>query len=185
MQIKNTHERFGVVSKTFHWLIFILITLQFYLIWTFESMLKINPARGTYMFFHKSVGLTILLVAIAWIIWRRFNVLPTPLPNQYSWQHYLAKTTHILLLIGIVAMPLTGIVMGMAAGRSLDWFGIYTITPFSFVPHNDVLAGRLKLTHEIIATALVGLVILHTLGALVHHFIYKDNVLRRMLPFGK
>lgn len=182
MRIKNTFERFGVVSKTFHWLVFVLITVQLYLIWMFETLTKTDPTRGTYMFLHKSVGATILLVAILWIIWRRFNVLPMAMPQPHSWQHRLAKFTHISMLIAIVALPISGLFMSMAAGRGLDWFGIFTIAPFGFIPHSETLAGQFKVTHQIIATILIGLVTLHVIGALVHHFIYKDNVLRRMWP---
>ena len=183
MQIKNTTERFGAVSKVYHWLIFALITLQFYLIWMFETLSKLDLSRGNYMFFHKSVGATILLLAIMWIIWRRYNVLPKPFPKQNSWQHHLAKFVHIALFTTIIAMPVTGLFMSMAAGRGLDYFGLFTIAPF--IPHNEVLAGYLKSAHIIIAWVLVGLVVLHALGALVHHVIYKDNVMRRMLPFVK
>lgn len=185
MQLKNSLERFGAITKTFHWLIFILITTQLYLIWMFETLSKEDPSRGQYMFFHKAVGATVLMVAILWIIWRWFNVLPAPKPSRDSWQHKLAKFTHTCLLIGIVILPLSGALMSLSAGRAIDWFGIFTIPVFSFVPQSEALAGFFKSTHQLIAFVLVTLVGLHIVGALIHHFIYKDNVMRRMLPWVK
>ncbi len=182
MDFKNTPAKFGVVSKTFHWLIFVMITAQLYFIWMFETLSKDDPGRGNFMFLHKSMGATILVIAILWIIWRLFNVLPTPRPHARSWQHYLAKTVHTLLLIGIVVLPITGILMGMASGRSLDWFGVFTLNPASFIPQNDTLAGLLRDAHIVIAFSIIGLVGMHIVGALVHHFAYKDDVLKRMLP---
>ncbi len=69
------------------------------------------------MFWHKSIGATVLILAIFWLIWRRYNVLPTPKPGPSSWQYYAAKIAHGLLLTFIVLLPISGIIMGMAAGR--------------------------------------------------------------------
>ncbi|HLF67321.1 MAG TPA: cytochrome b [Gammaproteobacteria bacterium] len=185
MQFKNTPDRFGMISKSFHWLMFVLISVQLYLIWTFETLQNTDPSRGLYMHFHKSVGVTILLVGILWIIWRMRNIHPMPLPSRGSWQHRLAGITHNLLLLGVIAMPISGLFMSLTAGRNVDWFSIYTLTPPAFIPVNEVWAGNFKLAHQLIATALIALVCLHVAGALVHHFIYKDRVLKRMLPFVK
>ncbi len=185
MQLKNTPNRFGAITKSIHWLMFILVSVQLYLIWMFENMSKTDPTRGTHMYLHKSVGTTILLLGIFWIIWRMINTHPKPLPFAGSWQHRVSRITHNLLLLCVVAMPITGILMSLSGGRNVDWFTLYTLTPPAWMPVNTVWSGNFKLAHEIIATTLITLVGLHTAGALVHHFIYKDTVLKRMLPFTR
>ncbi|MGA2655249.1 MAG: cytochrome b [Gammaproteobacteria bacterium] len=172
MCIKNTTQKFGILSKFFHWTIFLCITAQLYYVWLFKDM-----------FWHKSIGALVLILGILWIIWRFFNILPTPKPGPESWQYYAAKITHNLLLLCIILLPVTGIIMGMANNRPLDWFGIYTIMPASFIPQNETFAGYFSLAHTVIGYGLVGLVCIHILGALKHLFIDKDDVLRRMLPW--
>jgi cytochrome b561 len=171
MSFKNTTQQFGTLSKFFHWTIFLCITAQIYFVWLFKNM-----------FWHKSIGATVLILAIFWIIWRMFNVLPTPKPGANNWQYYAAKITHTLLLICIVLLPISGIIMGMANNRSFDWFGIYTVNPLSFIPQNETFAGYFGWMHTIVGYTLVTLVSLHILGALKHYFIDKDDVLKRMLP---
>ncbi len=184
MSFKNTTHTFGSISKLFHWLIFVLFTAQLYFIWIFYGLSQDDPTRGNYMFLHKSFGATILILAVLWIIWRWINVHPTPIPNTNNWQNKLARMTHALLLIGLVLLPLSGILMGMAGGRDLNWFGIYILKPFSFMPQNEMIGGALNTAHTVIGYSLIALICLHIVGALLHHFYYKDAVLKRMLPFS-
>lgn len=172
MHIKNTASQFGAVTKFFHWTIFVCICAQLYYVWLFKDM-----------FWHKSIGVLVLFLGVLWIIWRLFNISPTAKPGPSSWQYYVAKITHQLLLLCIVLLPVTGIIMGMANNRPLDWFGIYTLTPASFIPQNEAFAGYFSLTHELIGYTMVALICIHILGALKHVFIDKDDVLKRMLPF--
>ncbi|MFA6038034.1 MAG: cytochrome b [Legionellales bacterium] len=172
MSLKNTTQKFGSVSKFFHWTIFLCVSAQIYFVWVFKDM-----------YWHKAIGATVLLLAIFWLIWRMFNVVPTPKPGPNNWQYYAAKIAHNLLFACIILLPISGIIMGMAFNRSFDWFGIYTITPFSFIPQNETFGGYFSLAHTIIGYSLVALVSVHILGALKHHFFDKDDVLKRMLPF--
>lgn len=171
MQLKNTFQKFGAVSKCFHWIIFLCITAQIYYVWIFKDM-----------FWHKSIGALVLILGILWIIWRLFNIVPSPKHGPTHWQYYAAKITHNLLLVCILLLPLSGIVMGMANNRPLDWFGLYTIMPASFIPQNETFAGYFSLMHTVVGYALVALICFHLLGVLKHFFIDKDDVLKRMLP---
>ena len=77
-------------------------------------------------------------------------------------------------------MPLCGWIMSVASERVPSFFGFFRL-PLPIKP-NKALALFMKESHEIIAWILVGMVVLHVLAALKHHFINKDNVLKRMLP---
>jgi cytochrome b561 len=171
MQLKNNQYRFGTITKTFHWLVFLLVCAQFALAWVFDNM-----------FIHKAIGFTLLPLVILWVIWRFFNIQPRP-QNAKGWQKPAASITHNLLLLGVFALSVSGIFMSVANGRPVQWFNLYTLEPF--MAKNEQLAGYFKLSHEYIAYALIGLVTLHVAGALLHHFYYKDQVLKRMLPFVK
>jgi cytochrome b561 len=111
------------------------------------------------------------------------NISPQSFSQPKTWQDNLAISVHLGLFLCIILIPLSGIIMGMSAGRDLNYFNLVTIKPFAFVPQTEALNGQVKLAHEWISYFLIGLVVLHVIGALTHHFIYKDNVLRRMLPW--
>jgi cytochrome b561 len=80
-------------------------------------------------------------------------------------------------------MPLTGWMMTSARGFPASWFGFFQLP--DVVPKNDALYQAMKETHDTLALALYAIVFLHVAGALKHHFVLKDDVLRRMLPFTK
>src|SRR5262249_37343117 len=132
---------------------------------------------------HKSVGLTILALVVLRLLWRWAN--PTPvLPSTLKpYERALAGVTHFGLYLILFAMPLTGWMMTSARGFPVSWFGFFQLP--DFVPKNDSLYNAMKDTHHVLAAALYAIVSLHVLAALKHHFILKDDVLRRMLPFTK
>jgi len=90
---------------------------------------------------------------------------------------YLVKSVHGLLYIAMIAFPLTGIGMSMMGGRKVLVFG--HALP-ALLPKNESIAKILYTSHVWISYAIIALVSMHVLGALFHHFVRKDNVLRRM-----
>ena len=132
---------------------------------------------------HKSVGITILGLAVLRLLWRWMN--PTPaLPDTLKpYERVLATLTHAGLYVILFAMPLTGWMMSSARGFPVSWFGFWQLP--DFVPKNQELYNAMKETHETLALALYVIVFLHAAAALKHHFFLKDDVLRRMLPFTK
>jgi cytochrome b561 len=80
-------------------------------------------------------------------------------------------------------MPLTGWMMSSARGFPVSWFGFIQLP--DFVPKNKSLYDTMLETHETLSWALYAIVFLHVVAALKHHYILKDNVLKRMLPFTK
>jgi len=182
MQIKNTKSTYGAVSKFLHWtgglLIIGLLGLGLYM----ESL---DPAPGKYELYgiHKSLGIIVLALALTRVIWRRLNVTPS-LPSKMAKGKKLgAHGTHFLLYILMLAMPLSGWLMSSAGGHTVTIFGWVTLPPL--VDKNPNLGGIAHSAHGIIGWALIGLIALHFLAALYHHFVEKDSVLRRMLPFSK
>jgi cytochrome b561 len=104
-------------------------------------------------------------------------VLPTTLK---PYERVLANVTHFGLYLLLFAMPLTGWMMTSARGFPVSWFGFFQLP--DFVPKNDALYNAMKETHDTLALALYAIVALHVAAALKHHFVLKDDVLRRMLP---
>jgi polyisoprenoid-binding protein YceI len=80
-------------------------------------------------------------------------------------------------------MPLTGWIMTSARGFPASWFNLFQLP--DFVPKSKALYDAMVVTHATLAGSLAVIVALHIAGALKHHFVLKDDTLRRMLPFGR
>jgi cytochrome b561 len=179
MGIRNTTSRWGHVSQFLHWLIVALIITQVILANIAED-LPLGMKKLAMFARHKSVGITILALAVIRLVWRWAN--PTPeLPTTLKpYERVLAGLTHFGLYLILFAMPLTGWMMTSARGFPVSWFGFFQLP--DFVPKDDTLYKAMKQTHDTLALVLYAIVTLHVLAALKHHFFLKDDVLRRMLP---
>jgi cytochrome b561 len=133
---------------------------------------------------HKSVGLTILMLTLARLASRLSGHRAIPLPDTSPrWQRLLARTTHVLFFVLLIAMPLAGWISTTAAGGSVEYFWLFRWPDFPGVPLDKALAKSVIGLHEIAGKTLIGLIVLHIAGGLKEYFVDKDNVLQRMLPF--
>lgn len=182
MTLRNTPDRWGAVSQLLHWVIVALIAVQAALGLT-GLMLPIGMEKLAVFARHKSVGITILGLAALRLLWRWLNPTP-PLPsNLKPHERFLAHFTHAALYMLLFAMPLTGWMMSSAHGFPVSWFNLYQLP--DLVPKSEPLFDALVITHAALAISLAGIVTLHIAGALKHHYVLKDDTLRRMLPFGR
>ena len=182
MSIRNTRERWGPLSQFLHWLIVALIALQAALGLT-GLMLPLGLEKLVVLARHKSIGITILGLALLRLLWRWLNPIP-PLPsNLKPHERFLAHFTHAALYVLLFAMPLTGWMMSSARGFPVSWFNLYQLP--DLVPKSESIYDAMVTTHAVLAIALALTVVLHIAAALKHHFVLKDDTLRRMLPFGR
>ncbi len=182
MAIRNTSERWGSIAQLLHWLIVALIALQATLGLT-GLLLPLGMQKLAVLARHKSIGITILGLAALRLLWRWLNPTP-PLPsNLKPRERFLAHFTHAALYLLLFAMPLTGWMMSSARGFPVSWFNWVQLP--DLVPKSEMLYGAMVRTHAALAIALALIVALHIAGALKHHFVLKDDTLRRMLPFGR
>jgi cytochrome b561 len=180
MALKNTTRRWGAVAQSLHWLIVLFIITQFTLATMFDD-LPAGARKLTLLSRHKSVGITILMLAVVRLAWRRANPIPLLPDTLKPWERSLAKWTHGLLYVLLFAVPLAGWTMSSARGFPVSWFGLFTLP--DLVPKNKALYEVLVTTHGILAWTLGTVAVIHLLAALKHHFVLKDDVLKRMLPF--
>jgi cytochrome b561 len=182
MSIRNTASRWGAFSQFLHWLIVALIILQVILA-KYAEDLPISPKKIAVYGWHKSVGITILGLAVIRLLWRWANPTPVLPGTLRPYERVLATLTHAGLYVLLFAQPLTGWMMTSARAYPVSWFKLVQLP--DFVPKNEALYNAMKATHDNLALALYVIVFLHAAAALKHHFLLKDDVLRRMLPFTK
>ena len=157
MQVRNTTQRWGAVSKLLHWSVVALVIAQFVLA-NLADGLPLGMDKLGMLARHKSVGITILALALLRLLWRAAQpapALPAQMPRAQRW---LAQGTHGLLYLLLLAMPLSGWLMSSAFGRSVKLFGLVQLP--DFVQPNPELAETLSEVHEYLAYALIGMICL-------------------------
>lgn len=170
-------NRYSTVSLILHWLIAALVVTQVLLVAGHEAI----EGDRALLNLHKSVGLSILVLTLVRLGWRIANPA-LPLPEAMPrWQKLVARATHVLFYVFLIAMPLVGWAASSAAGRDIVWFGLFE-WPLLPIGGGREMAGSLMDLHEAAAKALYVLIALHIVGALKHHFVDRDNVLHRMIP---
>lgn len=168
----------GRSTRYLHWGSALLVASAFALAWTFSAM---GPGEisSRLVGIHRSVGLTILLLAIARVTSRLVVPLP-PLPRSTrAWERRLAWTVQAALYVCLLAMPVVGWFGSGADADTVSFLGLLTL-PDLTGPDQD-MADRAFRLHEVIGYAILALTAFHVAGALRHHFVKRDGVLTRML----
>jgi cytochrome b561 len=174
----NTKERWGSVSIGLHWAIALLILLvQLPAGWAMEAVGRGALQNALYNV-HKTTGITILLLAVIRLGWRRAHPVPSLPADLPGWQSAAARSTHVLLYLLLFLMPVSGFLYTAMGGFPVPYFGLYDLA--NLVPENKPLSEVFKSTHLTLQYVLYLVVLLHVGGALQHHFVRRDGVLRRM-----
>ncbi|MDF3054439.1 MAG: Cytochrome B561-like protein [Gammaproteobacteria bacterium] len=177
MDIRNTPTHYGLIAKLFHWIMSLIVIcmlcIGLYMVSLPNSLDKLQIYG-----YHKATGILVLSLVTLRVLWRCFNISPTlaPMPN---WQKISAHSLHIALYVFMFAMPLTGWMMSSAAGIPVSFFGLFVLP--DLVSPNPTLLTFFDQTHKTLAFILIGMILLHLLAALKHHFINKDDTLRKMI----
>ncbi|WP_176592394.1 cytochrome b [Sphingobium sp. EM0848] len=169
-------DRYNHVARALHWIIAILILFNLVLGFAHDVL----PRDWQVMPVHKSVGLTVLALTVARLLWRFTHRAPRLPAEMPAWEKGAAHGTHFAFYAFMLVMPLTGWIMSSAGNRPLNWFFLFDVPKFA-VSKGDAIVGISGETHEIIGFAWAALIVVHVLAALRHHFILRDNVLRRMI----
>ena len=188
-------QRYTGVAIVLHWLMAFLIVWQIWVgIWMSDAINDPDMQATAYKAFqfHKSLGLTLLVLAVVRLLWRMGHRFPPLPPHMPGWQKLAARVSHVALYAFMVLIPLTGWLY-VSTGWNADtdtafsiptvWFGLFEWPHIPGLDGNDALAGIVIEAHELLAWALVALLVLHVAAALKHHFADRDNALWSMLPF--
>ncbi|KTD08155.1 cytochrome b [Legionella jamestowniensis] len=168
--------------KFIHWLIALLVILMLSAGFFLEDL----PEQyiGSAFMVHKSIGITILFLMIFRLVWVSHKG-KLPLPESVPlWEKIFSRLVQYSFYLFLILMPLSGWIMSVAGERIPAYFGLFSM-PLPWIKPDKQLAHFMEEVHGIIAWVLIGLIVLHIVGALKHHFYDKDNVLLTMLPRRK
>ncbi|QTO51263.1 cytochrome b [Burkholderia latens] len=169
--------RYSSPAIFFHWAIFLLVALAYLAIEIRGP--KGSDSRVFWTNVHFLAGTSVLALSVLRVLWRVVSRVPEPIP-QAALLKWLSTLAHFALYVFIIAQPLLGIMTINMGGKpvSLDWIGV----SFTLFGPDKALRPTIKEAHELIGNAFYFVIGLHALAALYHHFIRRDDVLRRMVP---
>lgn len=178
-RLQASSDRYGVAAQFFHWLIVLLILVQFTLGRVAEN-LPAGFEKFVLMSRHKSLGITILALAMLRLAWRFLSRPPPPPQGLNPFLRWSGRVTHFMLYLLLFALPISGWLASSAANSPVSWWGWLTLP--DLIGAGDSSFERLSGWHALMTRLLLVFAGLHVAAALLHHFYFKDNVLRRMLP---
>ncbi len=171
--------RYTKVAIWLHWAIGLAVIANIGL-----AMLTEGLPRETHraaMGVHKALGITILALALARILWRLFHRPPPRPAGTPRWEIWTSRGVHFLFYALLILLPLSGWVWMSAADRPIDVFGLFELP--SIVAPGKALADVMHERHELMGLTMLGLVVIHLLAVGKHHFIDRNRPLSRMNPF--
>lgn len=180
--IQNTEDRYGAIAIMLHWSMALLIiglaALGLYMVTLPDA--GFNMKKITLILYHKELGMLALVLFALRLAWRVTQVLPKLPEHLPGWQMVAARFVHLCFYALMFALPMTGWLMSSAAAIPVSFFDLFTLP--DFIHRSDYLFARFIDIHKSLAYALIVLIAVHMGAALRHHFIFKDDTLRRMLP---
>lgn len=188
MHIKNTRLAYGSVHILFHWIMAVLIIGMVLGGLYSDSLPRGHDLKGTVIGVHKALGVVVLLLMVLRLLWRWGNIRPD-LDRVPFLMRVAAFFTHSAIYVVVIGQALSGIAMSQIGGNPVA-IGpvvlptVFTADSLGLLGQNfssaDEAAKYLRGVHYWGSRALIGLVGLHVLAALFHHFIRSDDTLARM-----
>lgn len=178
MMWRNSPVSWGWLSIAIHWLTALLVAGLFGLgLWMVELSYYDSWYR-TAPFIHKSVGISLLILTVFRLIWNTANVHPQPPESHGRLERKAAPVVHVLLYMLLLAVMVSGYLISTADGRAIQVFNLFEVpATLHGLEKQEDIAGEV---HLVLAVSLIGLVVLHALAAIKHHFFDKDETLKRM-----
>jgi cytochrome b561 len=161
-----------------HWLVAVLI-LGAFALGLYMVELELSPTKLKLYSWHKWLGVTIWMIAVVRLVWRLTH-RPPPLPALPTWQRIAASTTHVLLYVLVLAIPISGWLFSSASGFPVVYFGVLPLP--DLVGKDKELAKLLQSVHATLNYTLMAIIVVHAAAAIKHHFVDRDVVFHRMLP---
>lgn len=182
MPIENTEDRYGAIAILLHWSTAILViglaALGLYMV-TLPDV-GFNTRKIELILYHKEIGVAVLVLLAVRLAWRLTQTLPQLVAHLPEWQKVAARFVHLTFYALMFALPVTGCLMSSAAGIPVSFFGLFVLP--DFIARDDYLFQRFIVIHKWLGYVLIFFIFIHVGAALRHHFIFKDDTLRKMLP---
>ena len=175
---KNNKQQYGLISKGLHWLsalaVFVLFGLGYW-------MVDLDYYSEWYQrapHWHESAGLLLLIVTLFRLVWRGIAIKPEAISSHSDLERKSSAIMAFSLYFILLTVLASGYLITSADGKAIAVFDWFNVSAFILIAENqEDLAGEI---HYYIAYTLIFMALIHGLAAIKHHFIDKDNTLKRM-----
>jgi len=177
--LKNTADRYGLVTKLLHWVIAFSILGLIGLGWWMVELSYYDPWYHKSLSLHRVLGLAVLGLAVAMLLWQRVSkppALPSSIPRG---QQIAAHAVHHTLFLMMLLLPVTGYLISTSAGQGIPVYGLFEVP--ALVRVSDETRDIAIAVHYYCAYGTALLATVHAAAALKHQFIDRDGVLARMI----
>ena len=173
-------DKYSGLQIAIHWLVFLLVIVT----WCAMDLRGFFPReyRPWFNMVHVSGGIAILVLMVARLIIRLKRPAPPIVPKPKPWMTGMAHLGHLIITLLFILLPLLG--LGLMYNRGNPWIAFGLVMPHA-AESNFGLADLFKEYHKLLANLSYYVVGLHALAALLHHNLWKDNTLLRMMPRKK
>lgn len=175
-------NRYHPMLIALHWLMFVLLIAVFVTIEIRGQFPRGSDTRELVKTLHFMLGISVLLLVVIRLAIRLSSKTPAIVPTPTLWENLLAKLVHITLYAFMLFMPIAGWIILSAEGHGVPFFGL-ELPPL--VDKNDALADQVEDIHKWVGSMGYYLIGLHILAGLFHHYVKRDNTLKRISLINK
>src|SRR6185369_4090815 len=174
-------QRYGIVAVALHWLMAIVLTVLVVMGLYMASLPDVgfDTRKIVLILYHKQIGMFALALVLLRLGWRVGHALPALVETLLDWQKVAARLVHLCLYALMFALPVTGWLMSSAAGFPVSLLDLFDLP--DLVPKDDYLFQDFVQAHKWSGYALIALTVVHAGAALMHHFVDRDETLKKML----
>jgi len=177
MEGNSREENFSLILIVLHWVMAALVIPMFFLGRFMTGLAYTDPWYHSAPYIHKGMGLLVLALLVMRTIWISIVKRPPPLPMS-ALERIMASVVQKSFYFILFGITLSGFLIPTARGRGVEFFGLFTVPAvISGIRHQEDMAGDI---HFFLAYLIMFFIFLHTMGALKHHFIDRDETLARM-----
>ena len=163
-----------------HWVVFFLFAASYGIIF-YAGNLPLGAQKFQLYNLHKSLGMTIFLLALLRLFWRLRHP-PPPLPAHLTkWESLAAQCSHFGLYFVMFVSPVLGVLYSQASNFPVSFWGWFVLP--AIIAPDQAISKWLVNFHVILGRAGLALIVIHAAAALRHHFILRDVILIRMIPW--
>ena len=179
MQIRNTSNSYGSMAIAIHWLVALAVFGLFGLGYWMVDLTYYHDWYNKAPDIHRSIGMLLLAVMVFRVVWKWLNASPSAPSGHKRWEVRSAQAAHTLLYLLLFVAMASGYLISTADGSSISVFGWFEVP--SLTGQTKKMEEPAGTVHYWATWAIIVLSAIHAAGALKHHFIDRDNTLRRML----
>jgi cytochrome b561 len=169
---------YGPTAKLLHWTLVALLAVQYPIGWLMPDIHR-GQTPGAAMIFHISFGIVILALIVLRLVWRVTHPV-APESSLPTWQRLSSQIVHWMLYVFVLATTVSGWLFASFRGWPVSFF---YLMPLPMLASDNAAAGKaIDGLHQAAEWTLLVLIGIHVAAALMHLWIYRDQVMQRMLP---